>query len=102
MLFLHGTQLTSHDRPAGFDSGVLPVVKQYWLDSYGNIRFPFGSAQQSNIIEVIHDAFQPLSSWNGFEAAPNFQGVMMDTHVYQMFSNDQVAQSQSAHIAVCF
>ncbi|KAF8514765.1 glycoside hydrolase family 5 protein [Gautieria morchelliformis] len=93
------TAIAPLNEPAGFDSGVLPVVKQYWLDSYGNIRFPFGTSQQSNTIELIHDAFQPLSSWNGWEATPNFQGVMMDTHIYQMFSNDQVAQSQSAHIA---
>lgn len=89
-------------RPAGFDSGVLPVTEQFWKDSYGNIRFPIqGSSQESNLVELIHDAFQPLSSWNGFEAAPSFQGVMLDTHIYQMFSNQEVAQTQAQHIAVC-
>lgn len=89
-------------RPAGYDSGVLPVTEQYWKDSYGNIRFPIpGSSQESNLVELIHDAFQPLSSWNGFEAAPSFQGVMLDTHIYQMFSNQEVAQTQAQHIAVC-
>jgi len=93
------TTIAPLNEPAGFDAGVIDVVKQYWLDSYGNIRFPYGTSQQSNTIELIHDAFQPLSFWNGFEAAPAQQGVMMDTHVYQMFSNADVAQSQSAHIA---
>ncbi|KIJ53493.1 glycoside hydrolase family 5 protein [Sphaerobolus stellatus SS14] len=93
------TVIAPLNEPAGFDSGVLPVVEQYWFDSYGNIRFPFGNSQESNLVELIHDAFQPLSSWNGFEAAPNFQGVMMDTHIYQMFSDADVALSQSGHIA---
>jgi hypothetical protein len=88
-------------RPAGFDSGVLPVLQQYWHDSYGNIRFPFGSAQESNTMVLLHDAFQPLSSWNGFMPAPTFQGVMMDTHLYQVFSDSQVAQSEAQHISVC-
>jgi hypothetical protein len=50
-------------------------------------RYPYGSSQQSNTVQLIHDAFQPLSYWNGFETPPNFQGVAMDTHQYQMFSN---------------
>jgi glucan 1,3-beta-glucosidase len=53
------------------------------------LRFPFGTSQQSNTLTVIHDAFQPLSFWNNFMHPPQFQGVAMDTHIYQMFS-DQV------------
>ncbi|KAF8527568.1 exo-beta-1,3-glucanase [Hysterangium stoloniferum] len=84
---------------APLNDGVLPVVQQYWFDSYGNIRFPFGTAQESNTMVLIHDAFQPLSTWNGFMAAPSFQGVMMDTHIYQVFSDDLVAQTQDQHIS---
>ena len=74
-------------RPAGFVGGsVLDVVRQFWFDSYGNIRFPFGSSQQSNTLVLLHDAFQPLSYWSGFQTPPNWQGVAMDTHIYQMFS----------------
>jgi hypothetical protein len=35
---------------------------------------------------MIHDAFQPLSYWNNFMPSPNWQGVLIDTHIYQMFS----------------
>jgi len=87
------------NEPAGFDgSDVLSVVKQYWLDSYGNIRFPFGSSQESNTVVLIHDAFQPLSFWQGFMTAPDFQGVAMDTHIYQVFSQQLVEMSQQQHI----
>lgn len=94
-------------RPAGFDGAdVLSAVKQYWLDSYGNIRFvdrrsishtwylylfppryPFDSNAQSNTVELIHDAFQDLSYWNGWQSSPQYAGVAMDTHIYQMFSD---------------
>jgi len=42
--------------------------------------------QQSDLVLVIHDAFQPLSYWQGFMPSPAYVGVMMDTHRYQMFS----------------
>ncbi|TFK84199.1 glycoside hydrolase family 5 protein [Polyporus arcularius HHB13444] len=91
------------NEPAGFDgSDVLSAVRQYWYDSYGNIRFPYGTSQQSNTVVLLHDAFQPLSYWNGFQTAPNWQGVAMDTHIYQMFSQDEVSRSNQQHIdAAC-
>ncbi|KAI0297553.1 exo-1-3-beta-glucanase [Multifurca ochricompacta] len=83
------------NEPAGFDgSAVLSAVRQYWLDSYGNTR-----VASANTLELIHDAFQSLSYWNGWERPPNFQGVAMDTHIYQMFSDSAVAQSNSQHIS---
>ncbi|KAF9454195.1 glycoside hydrolase family 5 protein [Macrolepiota fuliginosa MF-IS2] len=87
------------NEPAGFDGdAVLSVTKQYWFDSYGNIRFPFGTSQQSNIMVMIHDAFQPLSFWNGFMQPPNWEGVLLDTHIYQMFSDAENHLSQQQHI----
>ncbi|KAJ6502680.1 glycoside hydrolase family 5 protein [Mycena vulgaris] len=83
------------NEPAGFDgSDVLAVTKQYWFDSFGNIRFPFGTSQQSNTVELIHDAFQPLSFWNGVLTYPTHEGVAMDTHIYTIFS---VAENQMTH-----
>ncbi|KZP25282.1 glycoside hydrolase family 5 protein [Athelia psychrophila] len=88
------------NEPAGFDSGVLPVTKQFWDDSYGNIRYPYGSSKQSNTLVLIHDAFQTLSYWKGFmTSAKGFQGVAMDTHIYQMFTNNLNAMSHAQHIS---
>ncbi|TFK77419.1 glycoside hydrolase family 5 protein [Pluteus cervinus] len=87
------------NEPAGFDgSDVLSVVRQYWYDSYGNIRYPYGSDRESNTVELIHDAFQPFSYWSGFMPSPSFQGVMMDTHQYQVFSVGENQMSQQQHI----
>jgi len=83
------------NEPAGFDgSAVLNAVRAYWQSSYYNIR-----ASSANTLELIHDAFQPLSYWNGWQRPPTYQGVAMDTHIYQMFSNAGVAQSNSEHIS---
>ena len=48
--------------------------------------FSFGTSQESNLVVMIHDAFQPLSYWNEFMSPPDWQGVILDTHIYQMFS----------------
>ncbi|TFY80664.1 hypothetical protein EWM64_g3350 [Hericium alpestre] len=87
------------NEPAGFyDQQVLDTVKQYYLDSYGNIRYPYGNAQQSNTVEVIHDAFQDLTYWSGWERPPQFQGVILDKHIYQMFDQGVVSQTDDQHI----
>ncbi|KAI0299824.1 glycoside hydrolase family 5 protein [Russula brevipes] len=83
------------NEPAGlYGPAVLDAVRQYWLDSYANIR-----ASSANTLELIHDAFQPLSYWNGWQHSPNYIGVAMDTHIYQIFSDTGVAQTPSQHIA---
>jgi hypothetical protein len=70
------------NEPAGFDGdSVLTPLRQFYYDSYGNVRFPYGSAQQSNTVLMIHDAFQDSSYWSGFMHEPQWQGVILDTHV---------------------
>lgn len=89
------------NEPAGFNgSAVLNVVRQFWYDSYGNTRYPYlpSSSAEGNALLIIHDAFQPLSYWDGFMPPPQYQGVMLDTHIYQVFSQADVQMSQSAHI----
>lgn len=87
------------NEPAGYDGDtILSVTRQYWYDSYGNIRYPYGSSTESNTVVLIHDAFQDLSYWNGFMTS-GFDGVAMDTHIYQMFSDADVALSYDGHIS---
>jgi len=88
------------NEPAGYDgSSVLDVVTQYYYDSYGNIRYPYGTSQESNTVVLLHDAFQPLSYWSGYQTPPQWQGVAMDTHIYQMFSQSEVEYSNTQHIS---
>ena len=58
-----------------------------------SISYPTG--QQTNILALIHDAFQPLSYWNGFMPVDQYTGVAMDTHIYQMFKDQVCLPSMS-------
>ncbi|KAF8481712.1 exo-beta-1,3-glucanase [Russula ochroleuca] len=85
------------NEPAGFDGQqILDTTRQYWISSYGNIRYPTG--QQANTYLLIHDAFQPLSYWNNFMPRNQYTGVAMDTHIYQMFTDQDVSLSETGHI----
>ncbi|KAI9453571.1 exo-beta-1,3-glucanase [Lactarius psammicola] len=85
------------NEPAGFHGQqILDVTRQYWYDSYGKIRYPTG--QRSNIVVLLHDAFQPLSYWNNFMPQQRYDGVAMDTHIYQMFTDDTISLDNAGHI----
>ncbi|KAH8987334.1 exo-1-3-beta-glucanase [Lactarius hatsudake] len=71
---------------APLNENILDATRQYWYDSYGNIR---------NFVVLLHDAFQPLSYWNNFMPQQQYDGVAMDTHIYQMFSDDCVSSLRS-------
>ncbi|THH06679.1 hypothetical protein EW145_g3919 [Phellinidium pouzarii] len=88
------------NEPPGYDGeAVLSVLTQFYNDSYSNIRFPFkNTSQESNTVVLLHDAFQPLSYWSGFMAPPSYQGVMLDTHIYQNFNVSDLAKTQQEHI----
>ncbi|TEB38806.1 exo-beta-1,3-glucanase [Coprinellus micaceus] len=87
------------NEPAGwYGSQMMNVVRQFWHDSYGNIRWPYGSSRTSNTVLIISDAFQPGSYWSGFMSYPGWEGVILDTHIYQVFDNALVAWSEDQHI----
>ncbi|KAL9116132.1 MAG: hypothetical protein Q9227_000501 [Pyrenula ochraceoflavens] len=79
--------------PGGKDT-----VTNYYRQGYNRVR------QDSDVNVIIHDGFVAASEWNGFlvPSDNNAQRVILDTHVYQVFSNDQVKmQPQQHREAVC-
>ncbi|KAF8808111.1 glycoside hydrolase family 5 protein [Phlegmacium glaucopus] len=88
------------NEPAGFYSqDLLTVAKEYYYSSYQSIRFPYAtSSRESNTMVMIHDAFQPLSYWNDFMPSPQYDGVILDTHIYDMFSAASSQKNHSQHI----
>ena len=70
---------------------MLDTTHQYYLSSYNTLR-----SSSANTLQLIHDAFQPLSYWNGWEPRAQYPGVALDTHIYDMFS---VAVSQNSLLA---
>ncbi|KAG8922498.1 exo-1,3-beta-glucanase, partial [Tulasnella sp. 408] len=87
------------NEPAGFLPDVLPVMNQYWHDTYGILRdfrmrrgteSAEGTVDPNEIKMVIMDGFTGVQNYNGFLASPQAEGVMMDTHNYQIFNPDQI------------
>ena len=85
------TSIQLLNEPAGFVGGnILDYTKNYYYNGYGAARSRFGNAAI-----MIHDAFQTLSYWNGFMQPQQFQQVLLDTHIYQVFSPAEVARNEN-------
>ena len=74
----------------------MDAVKKYYYDGWGSVRQNNGETAV-----VIHDAFQASTSyWNGFmNTGSGTNNVALDTHIYQIFSDDQVAMSPAEHVS---
>jgi len=68
--------------PQGVDS-----VVQYYKDTYGDVR------AVSDTPVVLHDAFQTGTFWDGILTTPGANGVIIDHHEYQVFTDELVALS---------
>ncbi|GMK55485.1 hypothetical protein CspeluHIS016_0205410 [Cutaneotrichosporon spelunceum] len=88
------TALGLLNEPATFyGQNILDYTTQFWRDGYDTARWPWaeeGNGAQSNLLIVISDGFQPLSHWNNFMSEPQYTSVAIDTHYYQIFSNDEL------------
>ncbi|KAI5781505.1 glycoside hydrolase superfamily [Geopyxis carbonaria] len=70
-------------------------IRQYWMDGWGTIR------DYGQVAVVIHDAFAPITSWNGF-MTEGWSNTILDTHQYQVFSPEQLKLSVDDHVqAAC-
>jgi hypothetical protein len=57
-------------------------------DILNSLPKSYPTGQVSNILALIHNAFQSLDYWNGFMSKyTQYAGVAMDTHIYQMFDD---------------
>lgn len=70
-------------------------VKQFYYDGWGNVR-----TDNAYTAVVIHDAFLDIQSyWNGFmNIASGVNDVILDTHIYQIFSDAEVAMKPCQHV----
>lgn len=96
------TTTTSHaawrsSKPWPLGGNFLDVLTQYWYDSYGNTRYPYGTDRKGDAIQVFHDAFQPLDYWRG--KFTGLDGVIMDTHYYGVFSQENLSRTRDQQIA---
>ena len=87
------------NEPAGWQgTDFMNALRQYYYDSYGNIRYPYGTGDQAAAVTVISDAFQGPATWTGF-MTNNFDGVMIDTHFYGVFDNQELRRTWDQQIS---
>jgi glucan 1,3-beta-glucosidase len=76
---LMGIELLNEPR----DQVPLEILQQFYQDAYSRIR----PHMNPEVAVVFHDSFRPLA-WKNFMQAPAFANVILDTHLYQCFSDD--------------
>ncbi|ESK94612.1 glycoside hydrolase family 5 protein [Moniliophthora roreri MCA 2997] len=80
---------------AGFRSSEwAAVTRQFWVDGYHAVR----EAAGDDLKIMIGDAFLGVNNWRNFLTYPDAQGVLMDFHQYQIFSNAELARSPEDHV----
>lgn len=74
----------------------LSTVQSFYWSGEAAVR-----AKNGNTAVVIHDGFANIdSAWNGFmNTASGVSNVILDTHIYQIFSDGEVSRTPSQHIA---
>jgi len=83
---LYGIELLNEPR------NVVPleILQQFYQDAYVRLR----KVVNPQVAVVFHDSFRPFA-WENFMQAPTFDNVILDTHLYQCFSEqDKVRTAQ--------
>ncbi|GAA5995847.1 hypothetical protein JCM5350_008203 [Sporobolomyces pararoseus] len=93
------TILQALNEPAGFISQqVIDVYRQFSYDSYGRVRYPNGN-HPSDVYLSLHDAFQPLSTYEGAFPSPSFTGVSLSDHPYFVFNSGDLQKNDDQRVA---
>lgn len=66
-------------------------LKDFYRRAYDNLR------RTGDTAAVLSDGFLSASAWNGFLSPGDGYNVIVDHHVYQVFTPDQVAWPRSRH-----
>ncbi|HEX7655127.1 MAG TPA: cellulase family glycosylhydrolase [Verrucomicrobiae bacterium] len=88
---LYGIELLNEPR----DVVPLPILQEFYLAAYARLR-PLVSP---GVAIVMHDSFRSLA-WKGFMHGPEWQNVILDTHLYQCF--DPRSKARNAMEQICF
>ncbi|CAH7683674.1 family 5 glycoside hydrolase [Phakopsora pachyrhizi] len=95
------TGIEALNEPAGFkpdNNLTLNTARQYFKDGYKIVRQPERGAQQTNVLYIVHDAFQPLDTWANSFPYPEYKGVALDTHIYSVFTYPEITFSETVRI----
>ncbi|MGC9943831.1 MAG: cellulase family glycosylhydrolase [Verrucomicrobiota bacterium] len=70
------------------------IIKTYYLDGYQRVR-----KHLDGTAVVIHDAFRP-DQWANFMSGPDYHNVILDTHMYQCFTDEDSQRDIGGQIEV--
>lgn len=73
----------------------MDTLKRFYYDGLRNVRHANRKATV-----VIHDAYKDIMSyWNGFmNSTTGVKHIILDTHVYQIFTHDLIALKPCSHV----
>jgi glucan 1,3-beta-glucosidase len=71
----------------------LGILQQFYQDAYARLR----KIVNPQVAIVFHDSFRPFA-WENFMQAPTFDNVVLDTHLYQCFSDQDKTRSARGHL----
>jgi glucan 1,3-beta-glucosidase len=74
----------------------IEILKQYYLDAYQCVRKHLPPEQAA---VVIHDSFRPYE-WDHFMSGADYANVILDTHLYQCFSDADQQRDISGQLEV--
>ncbi len=73
----------------------IDILKAFYREAYHRVREQIGKERGA---VVIHDAFRPLE-WSGFMQGPEYANVILDTHPYQCFTDDDRKRDLHGQVA---
>lgn len=68
-------------------------LREFYNQAYAAIR-----EKHPTITIVMHDAFRPLKEWEYLKSS-GMTNIILDTHIYQVFSNDDQKQTNEQHLS---
>jgi glucan 1,3-beta-glucosidase len=71
----------------------LEILQKFYQDAYPRIR----AHVDPSVAVVFHDSFRPFA-WTRFMQEPDFENVILDTHLYQCFNPKDKTRTAREHI----
>jgi glucan 1,3-beta-glucosidase len=73
----------------------LDILADFYQEAYRRLRRRIGD----RVAIVIHDGFRALA-WSKIMQGPAFPGVILDTHLYQVFTPEDQQRDTSEHLQI--
>ena len=72
----------------------IETLKTYYQNAYKRIR----PHLPASVAVVIHDGFRPFE-WKNFMQEPDYSNVLLDTHIYQAYTDADRKRTAQEHVA---